>query len=292
LGIIVILGGIVLFNTETRRGSLKDKSDSWRKKIEKERKDMGIDVMSWELLRKTTSKRSTGAEFAPDLEKMDGAPINIIGFMNPLYEFRGMKEFLLLPLPIECYFCGVPPLREVILVKMKEGTTADSANEPVMVNGNIRLNKGPGQKFYYAIDGAGMGPGEKGKALTKREVSSEHKSHALAAKNAEEQAKEELLPPSPLPGEGQSAAPAPVAETPAPAPVAETPPAAAPVATDLKPLYESKCNGCHGLKRVEKYKGSDSWQVVVDRMVTAHKAEISPQDAATVTEYLNKTFPK
>jgi hypothetical protein len=43
---------------------------------------------------------------------------------------------------------------------------------------------------------------------------------------------------------------------------------------------------------VEKYKGSDSWQVVVDRMVTAHKAEISPQDAATVTEYLNKTFPK
>lgn len=300
LGIIVILAGIVLFNMETRRGSLKDKSDAWRKKVEKERKDMGIDLMSWELLRKTTSKRTTGPEFAPDLEKMDGAPINIIGFMNPLYEFRGMKEFLLLPLPIECYFCGVPPLREVILVKMKEGTTADAANEPVLINGNIHLNKGAGQKFFYVVDGAGMGPGEKGKALSKREVSSEHKAHALAAKNAEEQAKEELLPPSPVPvaegqpvtgAEGQQAIPTETAQ-PVSAPAETTPAPAAPAAADVKSLYESKCNGCHGLKRVEKYKGSDSWQVVVERMITAHKAEISASDSATITEYLNKTFPK
>ena len=62
--------------------------------------------------------------------------------------------------------------------------------------------------------------------------------------------------------------------------------------TDDKQLLQDNCTTCHNLKRVEKYKGKESWKVVVDRMAKKKKAKITADAVARLVPYLDKTYPK
>ena len=101
--------------------------------------------------------------------------MHIIGYQVPNEEFRQMHEFMLLPVPIECYFCESPPMRDVVYVKMKEGTTANLVNEPIMINGTLRLHEAPKSDYFYVIEEAAWGKAEKDQTLTQKEVAPEHR---------------------------------------------------------------------------------------------------------------------
>ena len=185
-GVIVIIVGIALFKGVTERGDLAARATAWRTSMEQEREQMGLDIMSWSLLQRTRGNQRTGPTFAPELLEYRDSPINIIGFMVPLYEFRQAKEFLLLPMPLECYFCMMPPMRDVVFVQMAPGEEAQVVNEPVLINGTLELNEGEGTKFFYVIKDAKWGPGDESLRLTPQQVTPEHMGHALGAQEEEE----------------------------------------------------------------------------------------------------------
>jgi len=193
LGVIVILGVVVFVNGQMQRGTLKDRMEKVRQAAEAKQRGSGVELLSWDILRKTTGSRKTGPTFDKRLMEKRDEKVSIIGFMVPLYDFRNIKEFILLPVPIECYFCQAPPMRDVMLVQMAENTSVDLVKEPIIVSGDLTLNEGPGTKFFYVIKDATRGAAEKGGKLTRKKITTEHVQHAIGAKQSEEAQQEPLL---------------------------------------------------------------------------------------------------
>lgn len=194
--VIAILAGVALVNGAMRRGSLADQMDKVRRASEENQKKSGISLLSWELLRKTKGNTRSGPTFAPELLASRDKAVSVVGFMVPAYVFRNMTEFLLLPLPIQCYFCEAPPMRDVVLVQMDEGKGVDLVNEPVLINGALTLNEGPGTKFFYVIKNAERGVAERGGRLTPKNVSPEQIQHGVQMREQQEgkTVEENLLP--------------------------------------------------------------------------------------------------
>ncbi len=190
VGIVAVLVVVAFANTQFERSNLAERMEQYRQRVEEDRVTGGLDLLSWNLLRKTTGNMRSGPEFHEALLEYDGQRVDIVGFMVPLEQFRNVSEFLLLPLPIECYFCEAPPMRDVMVVQMAQGEATDIFQEPVLINGNLKLNQGPGTKFFYVISDAKMGPGKKGGSLTRKSIGAEH------MVPGHEKTKEELLPPA------------------------------------------------------------------------------------------------
>lgn len=176
-GIIIILGAVVFFNGYMRRGSLSDYFEKVRRTAEAAQAGQGVPLLQWNLLRKTSGSMRSGPKFDQNLLDIRDAEVNIIGFMVPLQEFRAVKEFLLLRLPVQCYFCEAPPPRDVMLVQMAEGESTDIVNEPVIVSGLLTLNEGPGIKFFYVLKEASRAAAEKGGKLTRKNIRPEAIQH-------------------------------------------------------------------------------------------------------------------
>ena len=173
-GIVLVLGGLTFANMTINRGSLASEMDALRRQVEAQRLSEGDELLSWSLIRETKGSPRRGGVYDPELLKYDGEIVNLIGFMVPQEQFRDVTEFLLLPLPIECYFCQMPPAKDVVLVQLKEGETADIYKEPIIINGNWTIHEGPDNKFLYSIQEGALGAGEMGGSLSRRKLKLQH----------------------------------------------------------------------------------------------------------------------
>ena len=196
-GIILLVGVLAFANQHLRRGDLREQMEAWRKQVETSREEGGLEMLKWPLLQKTRGGLRSGPTFHKDLKAKDGGHVDMIGFMVPLDKFRGMSEFILLPFPIECYFCEAPPLNDIVLVQMKEGELADLVKEPVIINGRIQLHEGPGTKFFYIIREALWGAGKEGGKLTPKTPLDQTIGHMAREKQKEEELLEPAKPPQP-----------------------------------------------------------------------------------------------
>ncbi|MDZ4859702.1 MAG: DUF3299 domain-containing protein [Candidatus Hydrogenedentes bacterium] len=223
-GIVVILAGIVGLNMYYRLDGLKQRYDRIRRVAEAERVKSGMDILNWDLLRETKGNLRSGAQFSDGLvtRAKEGRTINLMGFMTPIDQFKDVAHFMLLPLPIECYFCRMPPMRDVILVRMNEGEITDIVTEPVLVSGELQLHEGPKQKFFYSVQNATLQSGKSGAKLTKRTFSQRHREESRTlggdllddAHGESNVPQEEMMPPvqsapapTPPPGPQASASP-------------------------------------------------------------------------------------
>lgn len=196
LGIMVIVAGMVAFKMFSDRNDLAKQMDAWRVNLESDQARSGIDILKWDLLRRTRGTMRTGPTFDPKLLERRDSIVNLVGFMVPLYEFRDAHEFLLLPLPIECYFCQMPPMRDVMFVQMAEGELAKMVNEPVLINGTLVLNEGARSKFFYVIKDAKWGAADPNIQFTAKQTAPEH----MAAGHARSIEEEALIDGSEPPG--------------------------------------------------------------------------------------------
>ena len=185
-GVVVVLVGVAFANSEFRRGGAAERFINMRRAIEAQRREGGLDLVPWELLQQTRGTMRTGPTFAERLLPYNDTDVNVVGFMVPLDEFRQMREFLLLPMPLECYFCEAPPMRDVMLIQMAEGKNTDLFHEPVLVNGRLELPEGPNTKFFYVLHEASLGPGKEGDRLRRRDVPLQHRAHQAAERMNEE----------------------------------------------------------------------------------------------------------
>jgi len=154
VGVVVILAGVVGVNIYMQLGTLTKKYDKMRRGYEDAVAEKGTELLAWELLRKTKGSLRGGAKFDEELLPKNGQPVNLMGFMTPIDQFRAATHFMLLPLPIECYFCQAPPLRDVMLVRLAKGEAVDMVEEPVLITGRLVLNNGSGEKFFYTLEDA------------------------------------------------------------------------------------------------------------------------------------------
>lgn len=217
-GIAVILGALVFLNGQLGRLGMVDRYDKMRKAMENKGVAAGIDLLQWDLLRKTKGSLRSGATFDEALAEKDGTTVNLIGYITPIEEFRNMKEFMLLPLPIQCYFCSAPPPRDIMLIQMAEGATADAVEEPIMLSGTLVLDKSEGARFFYAVKNAVWSVGQNPDTLTRKEIPVEHKLHQDPADKSEEELLAPTEPPSAKPMVDPRAKMLPPAEPPQPAP--------------------------------------------------------------------------
>jgi len=186
-GVVVVLVILVLTNSAFQRADLREQATRQRNSVEQKRAKQGVDLLKWPLVRETVGTLSSGPTFHEKLKAKGGQHVDIVGFMVPLEQFRNMTEFLLLPVPIECYFCRMPPARDVILVQMAKGESVGLYEEPVLINGTLKLNEGEDVKFFYELNNAKLGAGERQRNLTPNSVAPEH----MVPKHDEQQ--EQLL---------------------------------------------------------------------------------------------------
>lgn len=215
LGVIVILAGYVVMKDFFVRGGLTEEMNKQRVKEETKQSEKGFPITDWELLRKTKGTRAKGPTFAKEVLEMRDKKVCLVGFMTPLYEFRGVKEFILLPLPIQCYFCQSPPMREVVLVQMAENKTTNIVNDPVMFTGKMTLNEGPGTKFFYVLKEAVAGTDMT--MMKTKDMGMDHMVESEAQRKKDKEEQEQLLPGHEAPKPGAGAPPS-VPAVPVPAP--------------------------------------------------------------------------
>jgi hypothetical protein len=173
-GVVVVIATLIFLNYTFSLSDLVEKYDGMRRTAEAAREADGMEILKWRHMRATEGNLRSGPTFTDELKAYNNKQVNLIGFMVPENEFRDVKEFMLLPLPIECYFCKRPPVKDVMMIQMAEGTTTMIYEGPVLVNGVLRLHEGPNQKSFYAIEHAALESAEKGKALMKRYIDPQH----------------------------------------------------------------------------------------------------------------------
>src|SRR5688572_22257560 len=117
-GIAILLAVILFVNYWYNLGDVRKVRDAQRREAEKQHSSKGLELLKWQLIRETSGSLRKGATYPEDLIAQDGQPVNIVGFMVPLEQFRQVDEFLLLPLTLDCYFCGIPPAKDVMLIHM------------------------------------------------------------------------------------------------------------------------------------------------------------------------------
>lgn len=76
---------------------------------------------------------------------------------------------------------------------------------------------------------------------------------------------------------------------------APTPAEGSPESTvDVKELVENRCTECHEMTDVEEHGGDDKegWAKVVQQMIEEEEAELTPEEATLIVDYLAKEYPK
>ncbi len=174
LAIVGLIGLVAVVNTQLRRGNLAQQYERLREGLEAGHLQEGMNLLPWSLPRKTKGRLISGGTFAADLFKYNNQPVHMTGFMVPQESFIDVSDFMLLPIPIECYFCSMPPSRDVLYVQLQEGETAQIYAEPVLILGTFKIHEGPDQKYFYSLTDATIKAAEDGGELTRRRLKLQH----------------------------------------------------------------------------------------------------------------------
>ena len=173
-GAIAIIIGVAFANSQLSRQGMAEEFNALREKLEAERIEKGDLILEFKHMRATKGSLRKGGTFTEELLAKNGQEVNIIGYQVPQSEFRNVTNFLLLPIPLECYFCSMPPPKDVVYVELSDGETTSIYQDPVILNGILKINQGPDQKFFYQILDAKMGGSLDGGPLTKKRLQLQH----------------------------------------------------------------------------------------------------------------------
>lgn len=186
-GVLVIVAGVAGFNQWYRLRQITDLHTQMAKAVRQSLIERGIRPISWELLSQTMGAFESIPAYPPEVKELAGKQITIVGYgavprrapgdvahdghnhasMLPLpltvldlvlghvhtREYRGTAEFLLTPLPTECYWRRLAPLNQVIYVRTAHPVDfADGA--AIALTGRLELREQEGPKFFYVLKDA------------------------------------------------------------------------------------------------------------------------------------------
>ncbi len=111
--------------------------------------------VTWETLKKLDLDPKTKSPVAKgELKKILGKEITIKGFMMPLdYDAKAVVEFLFMPYVPACMHVPPPPPNQLVLVKMKKGTTVQPSFYPVEITGVLTVEANKDLESSYKMEG-------------------------------------------------------------------------------------------------------------------------------------------
>lgn len=111
--------------------------------------------VTWETLKTLTLDPKTKAVVAKgELQKILGKEVTMKGFMMPLdYDSKTVVEFLFMPYVPSCMHVPPPPPNQLVLVKMKKGTTIQPSFYPIELVGKITLDANKDLESSYKMEG-------------------------------------------------------------------------------------------------------------------------------------------
>jgi hypothetical protein len=96
-----------------------------------------------------------------DIVKLNDQKIFLKGYMYPMGKKDGLTDFILVKDNQECCFGGEPKLTDMVLIKMKEGTTAKFYTSLVSVAGTFKARdpmQGGNLKPVFTLDATHVSP--------------------------------------------------------------------------------------------------------------------------------------
>ncbi len=111
----------------------------------------GPTPLPWAVIGATTLDRRAAPAFPAYLRELDGKEVTLSGYMQPLGDSADLTALLLVENPIGCWYCEMPDLTGIVLVRLADGTTAAATREQIKITGRLRLNATDPESFLYTI---------------------------------------------------------------------------------------------------------------------------------------------
>lgn len=99
-------------------------------------------------------------KFPKYLEALDGKPVVVLGYMQPIGKETRAGAFLLLEYPVGCWFCESPEPTGLVGVELKGGAEVDLKRGLVKVTGTLKLNRDDPEAFLFRVVEARLGEPE------------------------------------------------------------------------------------------------------------------------------------
>lgn len=109
-------------------------------------------LLPWPVLAETARHpQQFKPTFHPYLQKLEGQPVTLTGFLHPLTDDLDCTSFLLVENPIGCWYCTAPDITGLVFVTMKPNTTARFTRDVITVHGLLKLNSSDPEEFLFSV---------------------------------------------------------------------------------------------------------------------------------------------
>ncbi len=119
-------------------------------------KPEGLNVLPWNAIALTTVDRRYKPTFPAYLRELDGRPVKLTGYMQPIGSDPDMNTFLLIEYPVGCWYCETPDITAMTLIEMPPGKSWRFSREPIRIIGKLQLNAKDPEDFLYKVTGASV----------------------------------------------------------------------------------------------------------------------------------------
>lgn len=109
--------------------------------------------LPWGLVAGTTVEKGVPA-FPDHLRKLDGKPVVLYGFIQPVGDATEFAGFLLLEYPVGCWFCESPDPTAIVSVELAKGLKATAKRTLVKITGTLQLNRDNPEDYLFRITSA------------------------------------------------------------------------------------------------------------------------------------------
>lgn len=117
----------------------------------------GVNAIPWGLFLETSVDRHFRPSFPKYLQELNGCLVTLTGFMHPVSDDLEVTEFLLVELPIGCWYCEMPELTGIVLVELQAGKSVPLTRKALEVTGRLKLNASDPENFFFTLEQAVAG---------------------------------------------------------------------------------------------------------------------------------------
>ncbi len=188
IGIVVIILGVAGFNQWYRLYRHSEFHSQMAQNVRQEIINRGVRPVSWEFMEQTSGGFESVPTYPPEVKELEGSQITIVGYGMPIgaihiehghhhghshasmlpfpvpildlllghvhtRRFQGVTEFMLTPLPLDCYWREIAPINQVIYVRTANPIEFGDG-VAIAVRGILELREQEGPKFFYVLKDA------------------------------------------------------------------------------------------------------------------------------------------
>jgi hypothetical protein len=110
-----------------------------------------VNPAPWGLFLETSVDRRFRPTFPKHLRELEGCKVTLTGFMHPVSDDLEAAEFLLVEMPVGCWYCEMPDLTGIVLVEMQPGKTVPLTRGALEVTGKLKLNATDPENFFFIV---------------------------------------------------------------------------------------------------------------------------------------------